>query len=71
MITGRRPDPLVVPLEAAPGKTFRSEEATLTIHDVKAVPNQPGLAVDLTLTLQGCFPSRPGRGWDSGRRRCR
>ncbi|MBV8077374.1 MAG: hypothetical protein JO284_13290 [Planctomycetaceae bacterium] len=63
MITGRRPDPLVVPLEGAPGKTFRSEEATLTVHEVKAVPNQPGLAVDLTLTLQGApIPSGPGAG---------
>ena len=71
MITGRRPDPLVVPLEAAPGKMFRSEEATLTIHEVKAVPNQPGLAVDLTLTLQGSPRPVRARRRDSGRRRCR
>ena len=51
VVSGRRPDPLVVPLGEALGKMFHSEEAALTIHQVKTVPNQPGVAVDLTLTL--------------------
>ncbi len=48
-VATRRPDPLVVPLVDAPGKSFRSDAVTLTIHELKPDPNGQGTLIDLTI----------------------
>jgi hypothetical protein len=51
LIAGRRPDPLVVPLERSRDRVFSAGETMLAIHDVKALPNSRGSVVELTLTV--------------------
>jgi hypothetical protein len=56
-VSTRRPDPLVVPLAAASGKTFRNQDATIVVHDARAATNANQLSIELTVTPD---PSRLG-----------
>ena len=48
-VSARKDDPLVIDLSAAKGKTFQTEDATLTIHDVRAEMDQPRTSIELSL----------------------
>jgi hypothetical protein len=60
-ISGRLPDPLVIPLAGSLGKTFRAEDASIVIHEVKPGPNGQGTTVDLTIGAPAA--SQPGAGF--------
>jgi hypothetical protein len=53
VVSARTPDPLVIPLAGAAGKTFRAADASLTIHEVNDDPMQPRATVDLTVRNEG------------------
>ena len=48
-VTARRPDPLIVPLAGAMGKTFVQGDVRLTILDVRLVANNRGRQIDLAV----------------------
>src|SRR5262249_11522628 len=48
-VAARKPDPLVIPLADATGKSFLGEDVALTVHSVKAAPNEPQVVAELTL----------------------
>jgi len=52
-VATRKPDPLVVPLEGAAGKTFRTDEVTLIVHELKPDPNGQGTMIDVTVRTHG------------------
>jgi hypothetical protein len=52
-VTTRKPDPLVVPLAGASGKTFHNEDVTLGIQDVKVNPNTQQTSIELTIRPSG------------------
>jgi hypothetical protein len=52
-ISAPRPDPLVIPLAGAAGKTFRAGDATLTFHEIKDDPVVRRTTVDLTVRTEG------------------
>ena len=52
-IAARKPDPLVVTLAGAAGKTFRTDEATLVVHELKPDPNGQGTMIELSLRAHG------------------
>ena len=52
-IATRKPDPLVVTLEGAAGKSFRTDSATLILHELKPDPNGQGTLIDVTLRSHG------------------
>jgi hypothetical protein len=48
-VSSRRPDPIVVPLAGAAGKTFQNSELQLTVHDIRTMPNTPNTLIELSL----------------------
>jgi hypothetical protein len=48
-VSARRPDPLIVTLAGAGGKTFVQEGIRLTIHDVRIGANSRGRQIDLSV----------------------
>jgi hypothetical protein len=48
-VSCRRPDPLVVPLDNATGKTFENPDLQLTVHEVRALPTSHNTQVELTV----------------------
>jgi hypothetical protein len=48
-VSARRPDPLIVPLAGAGGKTFVQGDVQLTIHDVRIGANSRGRQIDLSV----------------------
>jgi hypothetical protein len=50
MVSARKDDALVVNLEGAKGKSFRSEEVTLVVHDIQPDPNQQRTTIDISLS---------------------
>jgi hypothetical protein len=48
-VSARRPDPLIVPLAGAEGKTFVQGDVRLTIHDVRMGPSDRGRQIDLSV----------------------
>ncbi len=48
-VSARRPDPLIVPLSGAGGKTFVQGDVRLTIHDVRIGANSRGRQIDLSV----------------------
>lgn len=48
-VSSRRPDPVVVRLDAAVGKTFQSPDVELTIHDVRFAPNSRQSTIELSV----------------------
>jgi len=50
MVSARKDDALVVNLDGAKGKSFRSEEVTLVVHDVQPDPNQQRTTIDISLS---------------------
>ena len=53
MVATRKPDPLVVPLAGAAGKTFQNDDVTLIVQDVRIDPNTHQTSIELSI--------RPGR----------
>jgi hypothetical protein len=58
-VVTRRAEPLVIPLDAAAGKTFRNDDATLVVHDLKPMNPNAGPATPYTLELS--ITARPTR----------
>jgi hypothetical protein len=48
-VSARRPDPLIVPLAGAGGKTFVQGDVQLTIHDVRIGGNSRGRQIELSV----------------------
>ncbi|MFO0890127.1 MAG: hypothetical protein U0790_13435 [Isosphaeraceae bacterium] len=48
-ITARRPDPLVVKLDGAAGKTFSKDDLSLTIHEVRSDPKLRRRQIELSI----------------------
>jgi hypothetical protein len=49
VVSSRKPDPLVVPLASAVGKTFENPDVQLTLHDIRAMPNTQNTVLELTV----------------------
>jgi len=49
----RKPDPLLVPVPQAIGKTFRSDDVELTVRDIRAATDDQGTTIELTLRSLG------------------
>ena len=62
-VMARRPDPLVVPLAGASGKTFGDADVRVTVHEVRTDPNNRQRQIELSV--------QPGRPGDAGGRRSR
>ncbi len=48
-VSSRRPDPLVVSLASAAGKTFENQDHRLTVHDIHPSPNSHHMLVELSI----------------------
>jgi len=48
-VSSRRPDPLVVPLANAAGKTFENADLQLTVHEIRAMPDTRNTLLELTV----------------------
>jgi hypothetical protein len=48
-VSSRQPDPLVVPLTNAAGKTFGSDDLQITVHSIRPLPNNRQTTIELTL----------------------
>jgi hypothetical protein len=48
-VSSRQPDPLVVPLQNAAGKTFGGDELQITVHSIKGVSNNRQSAIELSI----------------------
>jgi hypothetical protein len=47
--SSRKPDPLVVPLAGAAGKTFENPDLQLTLHEIQPMPNSQNTVLELTV----------------------
>jgi hypothetical protein len=50
-ITARQPDPLIVPLAAAAGKSFASGDLHVLVHELRADPNTHQRQIELTVRV--------------------
>jgi len=48
-VSSRQPDPLVVPLPNAAGKTFGCDDLQITIHSIRGLPNNRQTAIELSV----------------------
>jgi len=48
-VSSRRPDPLVVPLANAAGKTFENPDLRLTVHEIRPMPTTQNTLLELTV----------------------
>lgn len=48
-VSSRKDDPLTIPLASAKGKTFRTSEVFLTVHETRPEPNSEAVLVDLSI----------------------
>jgi hypothetical protein len=55
-VSSRRPDPLVVPLNSAAGKSFENQDHRLTVHDIHPSPNSHHMLVELS--IKGADPDQ-------------
>jgi hypothetical protein len=58
-VATRRAEPLAIPLDAAAGKTFRNDDATVVVHDLKPMNPNAGPASPYTLELS--ITAKPSR----------
>ncbi len=58
-VATRRAEALVIPLDAAAGKTFRNDDATVLVHDLK--PMNPNAGVATPYVLELTITARPSR----------
>lgn len=49
IVSARKPDPLVVPLEGASGKTFQNDDASITVNAVQTMANTNQTSIDLSI----------------------
>jgi hypothetical protein len=52
-VTTRKPNPLVVPLAGASGKSFRNDQVSLSIQDVRVNPNSNQTSIELAVRNEG------------------
>ena len=52
-VSSRRPGPLIVPLEKSAGKTFENSDASVTVHEVRALPDSRTTLVELSIRPSG------------------
>ena len=52
-VSSRRPDPIVVRLDGAVGKSFQSPDLELTVHDVRTVANSRQTTIELSVRALG------------------
>jgi len=52
-VATRKPNPLVVPLAGASGKSFRNEQVTLAIQEIRTNPNSNQTSIELAVRHQG------------------
>ncbi len=50
-VSSRQPNPLVVPLPNAAGKTFGGDDLQITIHSIRGLPNNRQTAIELSLKI--------------------
>jgi hypothetical protein len=71
VVSSRKPNPLLVSLDDAAGKTFQNDEAVLTVHDIRPRPNATQTTIEISLAKgAGVSQSRPDanvRPIDAGR----
>jgi len=48
-VSSRQPNPLLVPLPNASGKTFGSDDLQITIHSIRGLPNNRQIAIELSV----------------------
>ena len=48
-VTTRKPNPLTVTLTGAAGKTFQSEDVSLSVHEIKTNPNTHQTSIELSI----------------------
>ena len=48
-VSARRPNPLVIPLLSAAGKTFENQEHRLTVHDIRPTPTNHNFMLELSI----------------------
>ena len=53
MVSTRKPDPLIVPLTDASGKSFQNDAVSLSINEVRTIPNTRQVSIDLSIRPQG------------------
>jgi hypothetical protein len=49
MVATRKPDPLVVPLQGAAGKTFHNDEVSLSIVDIRVAPATNQMSIEVVV----------------------
>jgi hypothetical protein len=49
MVSSRRPDPLIVPLNQGTGKRFENPDVELTLHEIRTAPNTQQTVIELSL----------------------
>lgn len=49
LVASRRPEPLVIPIADAMGKSFENRETAVAIHAIRKNPNQTQTTIDLTI----------------------
>jgi hypothetical protein len=60
-VASRKENPLLIELAQAKGKSFQSEEMSITIHDVRTEADQPRTLIELSLRhLTPSDPAQPG-----------
>ena len=57
-VATRKPDPLVIPLSGAEGKSFQNGEVTIGVQEIRANPQNRQTSLDLTIRAAGA-PSAP------------
>ncbi len=64
IVSSRKEDAMVVPLNEFEGKTFKNGEVSVQVHSVQADPNLPSTTIDLTIRSNepGNDPSALGNG---------
>ncbi len=68
-VSALRPNPLVIPLEGAAGKTFQNDERRVVVHSIDTDPMRRQVVIELTIDdLDELFPGEPINGLGFGGR---
>jgi hypothetical protein len=65
-VSSRRPDPLIVPLANAVGKTFENPDIQLTVDEIRPMPNARATQLELTIRPSDRDPSASQGELDGG-----
>jgi hypothetical protein len=58
-VSSRQPDPLVIPLQNATGKTFGGDELQITVHSVRVLPSNRQSTIELSIITAEDHASGP------------